>query len=227
MAYIATDRTGRFLFGASYVGAMLSVNAIGADGVPGEPMQVLATPPNAHSILPDPTTAPSMPPCWAATSSCARNSTHHRPDGQPATPAMRTAAGAGPRHLRFARGGALLYCLNEIDATLNTYARETATGALRTAIRARGAARRGRHNLAAADLHLTPDERFLYASVRATNVLTGFRVRADGTLEPSLRSRPNGAARLRHRPARPLAGLRRHTTRSASPSMVSTPEAER
>ena len=30
--YISLDRTGRFLFGASYAGALVSVNAVGADG---------------------------------------------------------------------------------------------------------------------------------------------------------------------------------------------------
>ena len=37
----------------------------------------------------------------------------------------------------------------------------------------------------AADLHLTPDGRFLYASVRATSTLAGFKVDpANGTLSP-------------------------------------------
>jgi len=38
---------------------------------------------------------------------------------------------------------------------------------------------------AAADLHLTPDGRFLYASVRASNTLSAFTVEPDtGTLAP-------------------------------------------
>ena len=46
---------------------MLSVNRIGADGVPGEPAQVLETPPKAHSILPEPENRAVLPPCSAAT----------------------------------------------------------------------------------------------------------------------------------------------------------------
>ena len=182
MHYIATDRTGRFLFGASFAGAVLSVNPIGADGVPGEPLQVLPTPPKAHCILPDPDNRSvyaavlggdvilrqAFDPVTGALAT-------------PATPAAHTAAGAGPRHLRFARGGALLYCINELDGTLNTYARDPASGAL-TALQTVGLAPPGA-TPAAADLRLTPDERFLYASERASNILAGFRLRPDGTLE--------------------------------------------
>src|ERR1700693_3401261 len=40
MPYISLDRTGRFLFGASYCGPVVSVNAVGSDGrVAAEPLQ--------------------------------------------------------------------------------------------------------------------------------------------------------------------------------------------
>src|SRR5258708_8760057 len=48
--YISTDRTGRFLFGASYGGHLLSVNPVGPDGHVGEPLQVIPTARNAHAI---------------------------------------------------------------------------------------------------------------------------------------------------------------------------------
>src|SRR6266699_2933648 len=53
MAYIATDRTGKFLLGASYPGHKLTVNPIGSPGTVQPPHQVLTDHPNAHSILPD------------------------------------------------------------------------------------------------------------------------------------------------------------------------------
>ena len=52
MAYIATDRSGRFLLGASYPGHKVTVNPI-VDGVVQAPKQIVPTPPNAHAILPD------------------------------------------------------------------------------------------------------------------------------------------------------------------------------
>jgi len=54
--YISLDRNGRFLFGASYGGHLVSVNAVGGDGrVFAEPLQVIPVGRNAHSILVDAT----------------------------------------------------------------------------------------------------------------------------------------------------------------------------
>ncbi|CAH2599429.1 Lactonase family protein [Rhodovastum atsumiense] len=185
MAYLATDRSGRFLLGASYHGARLAVTPVGADGVPGEPVAVLVTPPKAHSILPDPENR-------AVYAAVLGGDVILRQPFDPATgalgtvpvPVARSAAGAGPRHLRFARGGTLLYCVNELDATLTTYARDPAGGVLTElqSLRLVPPPASGTP-LAGADLHLTPDERFLYASERSCNVLCGFRLREDGTLE--------------------------------------------
>ena len=49
--YISLDKTGRFLFGASYGAHLISVNAVGSDGrVAAEPLQVIPVGRNAHSI---------------------------------------------------------------------------------------------------------------------------------------------------------------------------------
>src|SRR6516165_3662947 len=48
--YISLDRNGRFLFAASYGANLVSVNPLGADGQIGEPLQVVPTARNAHSI---------------------------------------------------------------------------------------------------------------------------------------------------------------------------------
>src|SRR3989475_9616808 len=53
LAYIAIDRTGRFLLGASYPGHKVTVNPIGPPGTVQPPQQVLPNYPNAHSILAD------------------------------------------------------------------------------------------------------------------------------------------------------------------------------
>ena len=53
MANIDVDRSGRWLFAASYGGHKISVNAIGADGVVGAVQQVVLTKPHAHAIHAD------------------------------------------------------------------------------------------------------------------------------------------------------------------------------
>jgi 6-phosphogluconolactonase len=52
--YISLDKTGRYLFGASYGSHLISVNAVGEDGrVALEPVQVIPVGRNAHSIRTD------------------------------------------------------------------------------------------------------------------------------------------------------------------------------
>lgn len=54
MAYIATDRTGRFLLAASYPGNKLAVNPIDRDGRVGEkPTQIIPDRPKAHCVVVD------------------------------------------------------------------------------------------------------------------------------------------------------------------------------
>src|SRR5215467_12009773 len=53
MAYISTDRTGRFLLGASYPGHKVSVNPIEPPGIVQPAQQVLSNYPNAHAIVAD------------------------------------------------------------------------------------------------------------------------------------------------------------------------------
>jgi hypothetical protein len=52
--YISVDKTGRYLFGASYGGHVITLNGIGVDGdVAAEPLQVIPVGCNAHSIRTD------------------------------------------------------------------------------------------------------------------------------------------------------------------------------
>src|SRR4029453_5189472 len=52
--FISLDKTGRYLFAASYGGHVISVNAVGSDGrVSAEPLQVFPVGRNAHSIRVD------------------------------------------------------------------------------------------------------------------------------------------------------------------------------
>jgi 6-phosphogluconolactonase len=186
-AYLATDAAGGLLFAASYHGGLLAVHPIGADGVPGAALQVFDSLPKAHSVLPD----PEGRAIYAAVLGSdhilrgALSTTAGRPVAA-LTVAAVCRRGAGPRHLRFAHSGRSLYAVNELDGTITAYARDGESGVLgevQTLPLAPGAA--SGHTLAAADLHLTPDERFLYANERAHALLAGFRLGADGRLVPA------------------------------------------
>jgi 6-phosphogluconolactonase len=185
MTYVATDRTGRWLFAASYTGAKLSLSRIDGEGrAQGPAVQVIDTPLKAHCILADLTNR------WVLATSLGGDALlpfrFDAASGRltPATP-VRLRAGSGPRHLVFHPGGRLAFLLNELDGRLQVYGFDPADGTLeeRQSIGLLGVDRPA--SSSAADLHLTPDGGFLYASERVTDSIAGFAVEAQtGRLTP-------------------------------------------
>jgi 6-phosphogluconolactonase len=184
MAYITTDRTGRFLLGASYPGNKLTINPIDGDGcVVAQSTQIIPDRPKAHCVILDASNRFAY--CTnlgadvvmqlrfdAASGTVAPN--------DPAT--VSTRPGAGPRHLAFHPSGRFLYLLNETDATLAAYAVDAA-GTLAELQTLPTLPRDFTGKPSAADLHVTPDGQFLYASERCASTLVGFRIDpARGTL---------------------------------------------
>ncbi len=185
MAYIVTDRSGRFLLSASYPGAKLAINPIDAQGrVGGQPTQLLATEPKAHCVVVDASNRYVY--CTNLGGDIIMQMRFDAASGtvSPSTPAaIATKANAGPRHLAFHPDGHFLYLLNETDATVGAYAVDPATGTLAELQTLASLPPDFTGKPSAADLHATPDGRFLYASERATSTLTGFRIDpARGTL---------------------------------------------
>ena len=189
MCYLSTDATGRTLFSASYSGAKLAANPIDANGIAGPVNQVLDTPPKAHSALPDPSNRFVYAASLGGDALLCQG--FDAPTGRLAPGiaiAARTAPGAGPRHFAFGPAGRSLYLVNELDGTVNAYARDTATGALTQRQTVSLLPEGTPLPVAAADIHLTPDGRFLYASERSTDTISGFAIHAeDFTLTPICR----------------------------------------
>lgn len=186
MANIDLDASGRWLFAASYQGGKISVNAIGKDGTVGAIQQLVQTAPNAHAIHADANNRFVL-----ATSLGGDNLSAWRFDAEKGLlspndpPLTRTAAQAGPRHFVWDKAQRHLYLLDELDAALHVYAWDAERGTLKleqstTTLPAGFAGKPW-----AADLHLTPDGRHLYASERTSSTLSAFRVdAASGRLQP-------------------------------------------
>jgi 6-phosphogluconolactonase len=101
-------------------------------------------------------------------------------------PAVSVAPGAGPRHLALHPDNRHVYLLNELDASVYAFEIDQQTGTLRELQTLSAQPPQPVENPAAADLHLTPDGRFLYASVRASSTLAAFSVDpGTGRLEPA------------------------------------------
>lgn len=179
MANIATDRSGRWLLAASYGGHKASVSPIGSDGRVAAATQVLATGKNAHAAVPSPdnrfvfiTNLGSDQVMQlrfdAATGLLSPNT----------PPTMAGRPGAGARHLVFHPNGRDAYLLNELDASVDLLGYNAASGTLsfRKSWSTLPAGFTGKPW--AADLHLTPDGRFLYTSERTSSTLAMWAVDA-------------------------------------------------
>ena len=102
-----------------------------------------------------------------------------------APPSLSLKPGAGPRHLAFHPRGRFVYVLNELDSTVTALAHDPARGTLRE-LQTLSALPRGFAGAnTGADIHVTPDGRFLYSSNRGHDSLARFAVNArTGALRP-------------------------------------------
>jgi 6-phosphogluconolactonase len=203
MPYASTDRSGRFLFTASYGGDKVAVSPIGADGfVTAEAIQVLPTGRNAHSILADGTNR------FVYSANLGANQVlQFAFDAKTGKltpldpPAVKPEPGHGPRHLAFSRDNKFLYVLNELSGHVTQYAIDGTKGTLKLtdsvpsvppelgmkwgqpqapvgAAPAPAAAPKPDEKPAiwAADLRLTPNGKFLYTTERNTDKIALFTV---------------------------------------------------
>jgi 6-phosphogluconolactonase len=177
MANIATDRTGKFLFSASYGGNKVAVNPIGADGIVGPPTQVIPTGLNAHAFLPSPDNAF----VFATNLGSDRIlSFHFDATTGAVTPndpdVIKVAGKNGPRHFMFHPNGKFVYLINELSAALLVFSYDAARGAWQQVQQASALPDKFEGKPWAADLHLTSDGRFLYASERGSSTISAFKV---------------------------------------------------
>jgi 6-phosphogluconolactonase len=198
--YIALDRTGRFLLGASYGANQVGVNPVGADGKVGEPVQVIPTARNAHSIRTDNTNRFVFVP-HLGTDQVFQFVFDEKTGRLTANtpPVLQLKPGTGPRHLIVSPDNRFVYLLNELTGMVTALSLDASTGTLkelesvsvlpadtklgpgmpRGVVGAPGATPRNTDNdIWASDLHLTPNGRFLYAAERTSSTLGAFRVDA-------------------------------------------------
>ncbi|MFY9684873.1 MAG: beta-propeller fold lactonase family protein, partial [Pseudolabrys sp.] len=204
MPYVSTDRTGRFLFTASYGGDKIAVSPIGENGlVEAEAIQVIPTGRNAHSILPDPTNKFVYAAVLGANQVLQftfDGATGKLTPNQPA--AVNADAGHGPRHMAFSPNSKSLYVLNELSGHVTQYAVDTGKGTLTLvgsvssvpaeaglvwgapqapvgAAPAAATPKDEKPKVWAADLQITPNGKFLYSTERTTNKIALFTLAAD------------------------------------------------
>ncbi len=205
--YVAVDATGRLLMVANYAGGSVAAFPLAADGRPGArasldqhagrgPRADRQEGPHAHSVVPDPSNR------WAAAADLGTDDiTVYALNAGAGTLAPASAAGtrpgAGPRHLAFHPSGRTLYAVGELDLTLLAFPFDPAAGVLGIPEVLPLLAGPAPAGSTAADLHLHPSGRALYASVRGDDSLVRFALAATG--RPARAERvPAGGARPRN-----------------------------
>jgi 6-phosphogluconolactonase len=185
MAYINTDRTGRHLLCASYVGAKLAIYPINDESiVETKATQIVDTKPKAHCVVVDSANKHVYLPVLGgdivmefdfnpATGTVTPNG-----PGQ-----IATKQGAGPRHFTIHPNRRWGYLITETTATIGAYAIDQSTGLLSELQFVDTGDYNGKDSAAASDIHVTPDGKFLYGAVRTTSTLHGYGIDPEkGTL---------------------------------------------
>jgi 6-phosphogluconolactonase len=177
--YVSIDKAQKNLFCANYMGGSLSVYPINADGSLGEASQVLQN--SGSSINRLRQEAPHVQSAVLSPDEKFLVSTDLGTDklhiykyyptaGDVLTPApapfVNGNPGYGPRNAVFSADGRFIYMLQEISGTITVYrfAKGRASYVQLKSLVPDGF----RGNIQAADMHLSPDGRFLYASNRGT-----------------------------------------------------------
>ena len=198
--YISLDKTGRYLFGASYGSHLITVNAVGENGrVAPEPLQVIPVGRNAHSIRTDESNRFVFVPTLGSDEIFQFTfdaKTGHLASNTPAV--FLTKPALGPRHFITSSDNKFVYVLSELTGTVTTFSLNSGTGLLTEVSSASGLPpesklvpgaprlpvgapggpppRNTDNDIWAADLHLTPNGKFLYMTERTSNSVSTFSV---------------------------------------------------
>lgn len=183
--HISLDRSGGHVLTSSYHGGMLSVSPLEADGSIGSDTEVIRH--QGQSLLP-------------VQSQARVHSAVFSPDGRfvavsdlgldkvfvyafdadtgrlTQTGETDIAPGSGPRHFVFHPSQPYGYGINELNSTITVYAFDAETGRLDVLQTVSTLPDGYEGDNACADIHLSPDGRFLYGSNRGPNSLAVYRV---------------------------------------------------
>lgn len=197
--YISTDKQGRFLLGASYDGDVVHVYRLAKDGaVIAPPVGSYKTGHAAHSVIVDDAGKTAYVGNLGTDRVLQLSLSKAGELSALANGYVKTAAENGPRHSVLSPDQHYLYNIGEMGGVITQFRRD-AQGELfkvsetPNAVAAEYKLQQGRERppgysdstprIWSADIHLTPDGRFLYVSERTSSTITGYRVnRGDGKL---------------------------------------------
>ncbi|PHM39438.1 hypothetical protein Xmau_02781 [Xenorhabdus mauleonii] len=175
--HISTDRAGRFLFSASYSFNKLSVHPIDENGAAQAPIQVVEGLQAPHSANIDRENRQLLVPCLKEDHIRIFNLDGQGYLTESRADEIKIAAGAGPRHMAFHPEKQAIYCINELDSTVDVLRKWEKYRIVQSIDSLPVDFSSVRWS---ADIHITPDGRHLYTSERSESLISHFLVSEDG-----------------------------------------------
>ncbi|RAV30383.1 lactonase family protein [Sinomicrobium soli] len=194
--YVSLDSEGTYVFVANYVGGVVKMYKRLGDGKlqPSDAVQLHGSGPDksrqeashAHSAIVSPDDRFLFVPDLGSDKIWCFEIDRSAGKLVPVSDAFTsTAPGAGPRHMVFHPNGKYAYAINELQNTVDVYNYEAGQGKLQHIQTISSLPDDFEGESAAADIHIHPNGRFLYASNRGHNSIAVFTIRAEnGQLSP-------------------------------------------
>jgi 6-phosphogluconolactonase len=184
--YISTDNSGKFLFFTSYSGNKSAVYPIQEGIVNSKAIQVMEAPMNPHMIKTDPSGKYIFVPNKGADQV---QQFIFNKDGSltPNTPdIIKFKPNTGPRHFTFNPSGNTVYIVDEVSCTVHAFHYNKEKGTLEGPFQEITTKPSDfTANNTCADIHITPNGKYLYASNRGHDSLAGYAVdQKTGLLTP-------------------------------------------
>lgn len=191
--YVELDKTGNWLFAGNYSSGNLTLHPVNKDGSLGAMKQAIQHTGNG------PDKNRQQTPHVHCTYISPDNKYLYVPDlgidkvmiypFNSATGALdeanaffaKASAGGGPRHITFSGNGKFAYLIEEMSGTVVVFSQQN--GRLTKIQEANGLTETERKKASGADIHLSPDGKFLYVSQRSNNTLQVFKVDINGKIK--------------------------------------------
>lgn len=203
--YVEVNNNGDYVFSANYSGGSLAAIHVASNGSldsniqsiqhEGKSVHQNQEKPHVHSVVMSPDNK------YLISADLGTDKIYiyrfNPGDAQPLTPAdqpfISTAPASGPRHTTFHPNGKFLYAVNELNGTVNAYAYNDGHLKELQSITMLPSGYKG--VIEGADIHISPDAKFLYASNREDlNEMLTYSIKKDGTLKYVARTSVLGKA---------------------------------
>lgn len=193
--YVSVTKDGKWVFVANYSGGSLSALPVNKDGSLKPYAQLIQhtghginksrqEKPHVHSVV----LSPQQDYLLSADLGLDKifvykiNKAATQPLSPATIPEVHTPPGSGPRHLAFHPNHQYVYLMEEMGGYVDAYSYSNGNLNLLQRIAAHPEDYKG--DIGSADIHLTPDGRFLYGTNRGgENTITIYTVQPDGTLK--------------------------------------------